>query len=128
MPLDRRLQQLQAGGVNLVPDIADLGHTDDIVGKTFGAVVDEKDETGGEQHKADEAEDETDHGCNECGMGSGEGYSADCSDSIVVRAASCNGEESRLLRREFGLAVASLSASPPAVTVACPGAIPGCGV
>src|SRR6266508_3607796 len=112
--------------MNLVPDVADLGHTDDIVRKRLGAVVDEEDKAGSEQHQADQTEEKADHDSNESGMISGDGYSCCGSDSIVVCAAWRDGPACCLLRREDqACGSRPLSTSPPAATFDCPGISPG---
>jgi hypothetical protein len=62
VPLDRRLQQKQAVGVDVVPGLAERLGLDHAGGDRFGPVIDQENEGGGQNPKAEKAEDEADHG------------------------------------------------------------------
>src|SRR5438105_10726273 len=100
MPFDRRLQQLQAGGMDLIPDVAHLGDADDVVGQRLGAVIDKEDETGGEQHQADKSEEKADHGSQQWPMDVRQRYSAGALDSIVLSATARDGRKRRFFKRK----------------------------
>src|SRR5215211_3981988 len=59
--LDRRLEQLQAARMDIVPDLAERRVHERASGDRLGAVVNESNEAAGEDQEADEAEQESDH-------------------------------------------------------------------
>src|ERR1700704_2930739 len=60
--LDRRLQQLEAGRMDRIPGIAELGDIEPVAGDRLGAVIDDKNETRGENPQAEGTQEKADHG------------------------------------------------------------------
>ena len=59
--LHRRLRELQAGGVNVDPELADLRENQTFVGNRLHAVVDHEDEGERQQQQTDETQQKSDH-------------------------------------------------------------------